>query len=201
LLTIKNNEEGVLNMNKVLIIVGLVLVAVIALGTVGYAYAQTPNPQPQPFGQGMGRGRMGGGMMGGGMMGGRGINGAQTGTYGPMHEYMEAAFAEALGMSEADVEAALAAGTTMWQLAQDKGMSIEDFQKVMTEARAEALKKMVDDGTLTQEQADWMLSRMGGRGGQGGCPGMGGDGSYGPGRGPGGRWNAPQTTPEPSTNS
>ncbi len=185
-------------MKKVLVVLGLVLVAVMALGVAGYAYAQgpNPNPQPQPFGQGMGRGRMGGGMMGGWR-----ANGAQAGSYGPMHDYMEEAFAEALGMSEADVEAALASGKTMWQLAEEKGMTFEEFQKVMTDARSEALKKMVEDGTITQEQADWMLNRMGrmgGRfGGQGGCP-MQNGGSYGPG---GGRWNTPQTTPAPTTNS
>jgi hypothetical protein len=96
--------------------------------------------------------------------------------YGPMHEYMQAALAEGLGMSEADLQAAFAAGKTVWQVAQDKGMSAEEFQAVMIEARKAALAKMVEAGVITQAQADWMLSRMEYRqqqGGFGGCQGMG----------------------------
>jgi hypothetical protein len=42
-----------------------------------------------------------------------------------MHEYMEKAFAKALGISEEDLEAALAGGKTMWQVAEEKGMTVD----------------------------------------------------------------------------
>ena len=178
-------------MKKGLLVGALVGLVVGALVVAGYAFAQTPTPAPQfPFGGGMMGGRQRGGMMGGYR--------SSDGQYGPMHEYMEKAFAKALGIKEDDLEAALASGKTMWQVAEEKGMTAEAFQKVMVEARTNAFKQMVADGVITQAQADWMLSRMqnmwgqgGGRfGGQGGCPGMGG------GYGSGSRWNSPST---PST--
>jgi hypothetical protein len=183
-------------MKKGLLIGALVGIVVSALVMAGLAFAQTPTPAPQfPFGQGMMGGRQRGGM-GQCMMGG-----ARTdGQYGPMHEYMEKAFAEALGISQDDLETALAGGKTMWQVAQDKGMTLEQFQKVMVDARTNAFKQMVADGVITQAQADWMLSRMGGQGGrfggQGGCPGMGGYNG-----GTGSRWNTPPSQTAPTTSN
>lgn len=184
---------------KKLVLIGMaVVVALAALGVAGvaYVYAQAPTPVPG-FGPGgmMGGGRGRGGMGGPGMMGGYG----QTGQPGPMHDYMEAAMAEALGMDQKDLEAELDAGKTMWQVAEAKGLTLEQFQTLMLDARKAALAKMVEDGVITQAQADFMLSRMqggfgGGRGGgmgggRGGCPGMGG-----------GRWNT-QPTQAPGGNS
>jgi hypothetical protein len=186
-------------MKKGLLIGALVGIVVSALVMAGFAFAQTPTPAPQfPFGQGMMGGRQRGGM-GQGMMGGSRVDGQ----YGPMHEYMEKAFAEALGISQDDLETALAGGKTMWQVAQDKGMTLEQFQKVMLDARTNAFKQMVADGVITQAQADWMVSRMGGQGGQngrfggqGGCPGMGGYNG-----GTGSRWNTPPSQTAPTTSS
>jgi len=185
-------------MKKGLLVGALVGIVISALVVAGYAFAQTPSPVPQfPFGQGMMGGRQRGGM-GQGMMGGA----RADGQYGPMHEYMEKAFAEALGIPQADLEAALDGGKTMWQVAQEKGLTLEQFQKVMLAARQNAFKQMVADGVITQTQADWMLSRMqnmggqgGGFGGQGGCPGMGG----GYNAGPASRWNTPPAQPTPAT--
>lgn len=188
-------------MKKLVLISVLVLVAVLALGVAGYAYAQEPQPtEPAPSVQGYGPGTMGrGGMMGrgGGMMGR--WNQGTDGQYGPMHEYMTGAMAEALGMTEEALDAELAAGKTMWQVAEAQGLSLEDFQKLMLDARQVALEKMVADGVITQAQADWMLSRMQGRWSQGGVPG---DCPMHGGGGRGGRWNTPpaQGNPVPSSN-
>jgi uncharacterized protein YidB (DUF937 family) len=165
----------------------------------GYAFAQAPTPNPVPFGPG---GMMGGRGMRGGMMGGQGGYGArggmmQNGEFGPMHEYMEAAMAKALGMDVEDLEAAIDSGKTMWDVAQEKGISQDEFFTLMQTARGEALKQMVADGVITQAQADWMLQR--GPGGMGG--GRGGRGGSGCPMNGGGRF-APQTTPAtPNTNS
>lgn len=189
-------------MNKILA-VGAVLVAlVLAVGVAGYAYAQAPTPPPNPWGRGGMMGGYGGGMMGGrgGMMGGYGGYGAGMmagGYYNSMHSYMVAAVAKALGMTTDDLNAALTSGKTMWQVAQEKGKTADEFQKIMVDARKTALDQMVADGVITQAQADAMLARMqnmpmwGGANGPGGCP-MGGSGR-------GGRWNTgPQTTPSVS---
>lgn len=170
---------------KKLLLIGTFVVAAV-LGITSLAFAQTPNPTtPQtPWGPGMGHGRMQGQF--------------NTDQLNPMHDYMETALAEALGLDVEEIQAARVEGKTVWQLAEEKGISVEDFQAAMLEARQSAIQAMVDDGLLTQEQADWMLSRMQGKWGQGGsgsngCPGMGGSGR---------RWSNPQapSTSNPTSN-
>jgi Protein of unknown function (DUF2680) len=186
---------GVNEMKKILLVGVVAFVVIAALGFAGLASAQSPTPPtPQtPYGPGMmGRGRMGPG----------GMWGQQNdGQYGPMHEYMEEALAKAMDVDVDELETALADGKTMWQFAQEKGLSLEAFQQAMLDARKDAISKMVEDGVITKEQGDWMLNRMQngwGQGGTGGCPGMGGGFN-----GRGGRWSNPGAQPSgnpPTTN-
>jgi hypothetical protein len=180
----KNKNKEFYQMKKVLAISAIVVLAVLALGLAGIAYAQTqtpPNPE-YPFGYGM-MGRSGARGSGPGMMGRWG-----TGGYGPMHEYMEDAFAEALGISHDELEAKLDEGETMWSIAQAQGLSDEEIATLMVDARTQALEKAVADGVMTQEQADWMTQRMQQAQESGFGPGAC-HGSGGPGRGPARRWN------------
>jgi hypothetical protein len=134
-------------MKKTLIVLAVIAVFVGALGFAGAVYAQTQST-PQP-GYGMGgmmgrRGQANGQANNGvGMMGGRGGYGAGgmmvDGQEGPMHDAMVAALAEKLGMSAADVEAKIDAGVSMWTLAQEKGLSLADFQKLMADVRTSVL--------------------------------------------------------------
>lgn len=139
-------------MKKSLMVVAVLAAILTALGAVGFALAGQNTP-PNPYGPGMMGGR------GGGMMGGlRDEDG-----YGPMHEVMEEAMAEALGITEEELEERHAAGETAWTIAQEKGLTQEQFVQLMTEARQNAFAQLVEEGVLTQEQADWMLERMGSR--------------------------------------
>jgi hypothetical protein len=173
-------------MNKRLIVVGLV-VLVGSLAVAGLAFAQTATQTAPGFGRGMmgsgGPGMMGYGQgytgtvpMGPGRMGGYGWTGGygmMMGGAGPMHDYMLNAFAEALGLERAALDERLAAGETMFQVAEGAqgGLSWDEFYQTMLDARAQALERAVADGVLTQEQADWMKNHMGGRGGNfGNCP-------------------------------
>lgn len=157
------------------LVIGLAAAAVLAvvLGTAGWVYAQAPRP-----GSGNGYGGMMGGFGGrGGMMGQRGNAGTQ---YGFMHDDMITAFAQKLGLSADEVNARLAKGETMAQIAASKGFGVDQFQALMTEARSQALDQAVKEGQVTQAQADWMKQRgagmmAGGRGmrggtGNSGCP-------------------------------
>ena len=178
-------------MKKLFVISALALavVAAIALGITGWAFAQAPDPQSPtcPYCGSLGYGP--------GMMGGRGGYRGQAGdgSYGPMHETMFSAIAEAFGLTPEELQAAHAEGKTLLDIAQEQGKTVEEFQALMSEARASAFEKMVADGVLTQKQADWMLERMqsgrngAGMIGAGGCPGMG---SFGPGGRGGWRGNA-----------
>ena len=180
-------------MKKLLVIgaIATAIVAVAALGLTSWAYAQDTQPTC-PFCGDSSQMGMGGGYRG------------QAGTdeYGPMHDYMIAAIADAFGVSPEELEAAHDSGKTMWDIAQEQGKTVEEFQAVMLAARTQAFKQMVADGVITQDQADWMLNHM--NGGMGGGYGRGGFGAggcgmttesqsagYGPGMhgGRGGRWN------------
>lgn len=183
------------------ILIGFILAAVV-FGAAGFAYAQTQNPPDAdglcPFCDGaegyVGRGSM---MRGGG----RGTYGGMMDfdnddEYGPMHEAMMTAFAEALGLEVDELEARHAAGETMWQIAEAQGYSLEAFNALMLETRSAALDQAVADGLLTQEQADWMQSRWetmqtnGFGPGSGNCQGDGFGGRGGMMRG--GRWSGNQ---------
>ena len=77
-----------------------------------------------------------------------------------MHDYVERALAAKLGLTEEQVEEALAAGTPMYQIALDNGIKQEDLANFMNEVHKDAFASAVKDGVLTQAQADWMLQRM-----------------------------------------
>ncbi len=143
-------------MNKFVIGIVIVAVAVMILGTAGLAFAQSPNPEaPIP---GSGYGMRGGRGMRGGMMG-RGADFISQS--GPLHDAMIAAMAEKLGLSVESLNARLANGESMAQVAESQGFAIDQFRTLLAEARSSAIDQAVKDGTLTQEQADWMKQRGG----------------------------------------
>jgi hypothetical protein len=154
-------------MKKAILVIVGVLVLLAVFGAAGFAYAQTQAPQgtEPPFSA----------MPGWGMMGrsGQGMMGA--GGYGPMHDYMEQALATRLGLTEVEIEDRLAAGESMWSIAQAQGLTDAEIGDLMLAARDEALRTAVTAGALTQEQADWMsqhMQQMNGAGiGAGGCMG------------------------------
>lgn len=170
-------------MKKTLLIVALVVLALGALG-VGVVVAQSGQP---PYGQ---RGTVDG--------------------VGPMHDYMEQAMADAVGLSLDEFESRHEAGETFYQIALAQGFSAEEIPALMQDARTKALDAAVADGVISQDQADWMGSRGFGRGGMmngygygdGTCPMFDGDevpygGQFGPGMMDGERGGRWQQAPAP----
>jgi hypothetical protein len=107
--------------------------------------------------------------------GGRGPGG---GVLEPYEDIIHEKIADVLGISLEDFEAQVEAGATLFDLAAKYGVDFDDVREAMLEGRAEAIKQAVADGVITQEQADWMLQRMGGMGyrrgsGMGACDGTG----------------------------
>ena len=145
---------------KKTLLIAIVLAAVAGLAVAGVASAQ--GPQPTTPGAGVGP-----------MM--------VQGQVGPLHKYMLAAMAEALGIPAADLETRLASGETFYQIALAQGIAAEDIPALMQTARSQAIAAALADGVITQAQADWMLSHAFGRGGygqgmgagQGACGGTG----------------------------
>ena len=139
----------------VLAMVMVTVLGVAFLGTAGSVFAQTATPPAPGYGPGMMGGR--GGPRGGGMNGQDGL----------LHDEMTAAYAAKLGISATDLEARLDKGETMAQVAYSKGLTADQFTKLMTEARTQAVDQAVKDGKLTQQQADWMKQRGAGTMGAG----------------------------------
>lgn len=146
-------------MNKLLIGVIVVAVVAVAFVTVGFASAQSPTPATPVPGTGFWMG------MGGGMRGG-----AQTGY---LHDEVIAAFAKKLNISVDELNDRLAKGETIAQIAFSQGLTVDEFSALMSEVRSQALDQAVDNGTITQEQADWMKQRGSGFGGGRGRRGAG----------------------------
>jgi len=142
-------------MKKTMLIAGLVVLALGVLG-VGAVFAQDANP-PVPYGHGQ-------------MMG--------NGTEGPMHTFMAIEFAKALELNVNDVNTRLASGETMYDIALSAGVTADEFPAIMTQVRTTALAEAVKANVITQEQADWMLSR-GGNMGNGDCTADGPQGNGG----------------------
>jgi hypothetical protein len=160
----------------------IVLLVILALGALGVGVVAAQGGQP-PYGQ-------------------RGV----ADSVGPMHEYMEDAMAEAVGLTVEEFEARHDVGETFYQIALAEGFTAEEIPALMQAARTKGLEAAAAAGVITQEQAEWMGSRGhggmmygGGYGGYGNgeCPMYDGDavpygGQFGPGMmggGRGGRWN------------
>ena len=75
---------------------------------------------------------------------------------GVLHDEMIAVYAEKLGISVDDLNARLAKGETMAQIASSKKLTAEQFTTLMIDARSQAIAQAVKDVTLTQAQAEVM---------------------------------------------
>lgn len=190
-------------MKKTLIVVALLVSVLVVAGVAGLAYAQTDTPpkpdypdshgemfpgqHPGGHGPGMWGGKSFPGGFGGGMWGSRG-----SGEHVPMHEDIVNELAEALNVDPADIEARIKKGETMGQIAEEAGLSAEDFSSLMFEARQAALEQAVADGVISEEQADWMIQRFeekqSGGFGPGSCFDTGDNAFHGP-NSPRGRWH------------
>ena len=150
---------------KYLIVIGGLLAALLVVGVIGATSAFAQGPDNPGFGmmdngRGPGEGR------------GFGIGDAE----------LEAA-AGVLGMTTDEVKAAFEDGKTLQDLADAAGVNIEDvhaaIQAVHETEMRERIAQQVEDGTITQAQADWMLQGID----NGYMLGKGGPGDFGRGNG------------------
>lgn len=68
------------------------------------------------------------------------------------------ALIEALGLTEEEVDAARENGQTLHELAEERGISIEDFIDAIISSHEEKLATAVENGNLSQEEADQILA-------------------------------------------
>jgi len=98
--------------------------------------------------------------------------------------------AEALGLTPNELFIELHdESKTLAEIAEEKGVDIDAVQEALNashaEAQRQAIGQAVEDGTMSQEQADWLLEGLE-LGFMGGRHGMGPGGFGGPGGPPGG---------------
>ena len=100
---------------------------------------------------------------------------------------LEAA-AEVLNMTTDELSTALRSGKTLEQIAEDAGVDFADVQEAIQAAHATEMRariqQAVEDGTITQENADWLLEGLD-KGFIGVPGGFGLGGPHGHGFGPG----------------
>jgi len=131
---------------KILILIGGLLAALMVVGVVGATsvYAQGPDNSGTDA-----------------TLNGRGPGGGRS--FGLGDAELEAA-ANVLGMTTDEVQSALQEGKTLQDLADTAGVDIADVQAAIqavhdTEMR-DRIQQAVDDGTITQENADWLLEGL-----------------------------------------
>lgn len=66
--------------------------------------------------------------------------------------------AQVLGMEPPDLLAELRAGKSVADVAQEKGVALDDIVNAILERKVERLNQLVTDGRLTQEQADILIA-------------------------------------------
>jgi hypothetical protein len=150
--------------NKKWLLISGLMIALLAVGAMGVTGVFAEGPVDAPLHGGRGPG-------------GRGLSDAA----------LEAA-AEVLDMTTDEVTAALQSGKTLQDLADEAGVDIEDVRAAIQAVREtemrERIGQAVEDGTITQEHADWLLEGL-----EKGF--LGGPGGFGLGHGPKGDGQPP----------
>ncbi len=128
------------------IVIGLIIAATVAAVGVGAVLAQEPTPTDEaPPAEAHGPGGPG--------RGGRGRRGGPRGLHSDV-------VAEALGMTVDELHEALKDGQNIAELAEAKGVDLQDIADALVAAQAERLQQAVEDGRLTQEEADEKIAQM-----------------------------------------
>jgi len=145
-------------MKKLMKSIVILAVIAVALGSFTSVFAQTDTPG-DPVGYG------GGGISSRSKRGGQGTGSTwlyqnrEASEGGLLHDAMIAAFSEALGIPVEDLEARIADGETLADIALSTGMTIEDFRTLLAEIRTEVHDQAVEDGLLPGEQSGWFNNR------------------------------------------
>ncbi len=110
----------------------------------------------------------------------------------------EALMADVLGMSVEELQAAREAGTSLPELLEASGLTAEEIGAALQTAHEAAIQQAVEDGVITQAQADLLQDapQMRGFGGHGGHGGHGGFGGF-----ENGRFPQPGTNAAPQVDS
>ncbi len=71
-----------------------------------------------------------------------------------------AAAADILGMTAGELQEARLNGKSLADIAEEKGVTVDELLTGMIQVKKEQLDKMVEDGIITEEQKEFMLQNM-----------------------------------------
>ncbi|BAH08263.1 hypothetical protein [Clostridium kluyveri] len=70
------------------------------------------------------------------------------------YDYVSSVLKNKLGITDKEINDGLSSGKTMYDLAKDKGMTIDEFKKALIEEKSKAIDEAVSNGTITKGQVD-----------------------------------------------
>jgi hypothetical protein len=79
---------------------------------------------------------------------------------GTMHDDLLTAVSAATGIRVSELESRIEAGESMAAIFISEGLDIALLTDIMNNVRSETLAELVADGTISQDQASWMLDRQ-----------------------------------------
>ena len=65
-----------------------------------------------------------------------------------------------LGLTDADINSARNLGKTLYELAEEKGLTADQLKSALYEERAKAIDNAVSKGTITKEQGDTLKANL-----------------------------------------
>ncbi|MEJ2757820.1 MAG: hypothetical protein P8046_04985 [Anaerolineales bacterium] len=143
--------------NLQILVLAVFAVGIVAFGFTGNVQAEELTPVLPGNGAGMG----GNGGNGRGGSNGTGVPlDMNINLDGAIDDVMAGLIADALGISVEDLQAREAAGETLVEIGLSLGFDADEVIAIHDQARADALAQAVTSGLITQEEADWLLSRM-----------------------------------------
>jgi uncharacterized protein YidB (DUF937 family) len=122
-------------MKKRTLIVGLVLVLTVGIGATAYAATGSGRTASQRLGLGRIISMSG-------------------------YDTMISVLKNKLGLTDADINYARNSGKTLYELAEEKGLTADQLKSALYEERAEAIDDAVSNGTITKEQGDTLKANM-----------------------------------------
>lgn len=85
---------------------------------------------------------------------------SQDGRKAPARSAVPEAVNELLDMTDEEIYSARTEGFTLAEIAESQGVSEEDLLQALTEESTAAIEEALADGSITADQADWLLSRQ-----------------------------------------
>ena len=78
----------------------------------------------------------------------------------PMHQYMEQALADALGITVDELQTQREAGKRVGEIAKGLGFSEEELPTLLSNARIAGLEAAAANGLISEEMLEWMKGRI-----------------------------------------